>query len=121
MNLDHTYMESILLVWSCSTGQMNNHCAIKAHKDGNLSHEVESMTLFGRCNGDLKNDITKDDNIPLKFKPGYLIFPLDGLAIKMDCISMSIHCNLKNTLHVPDQSRNTMNWSKVHGPKLDIK
>jgi hypothetical protein len=29
-----------------------------------------------------------------------------------------IHCCLKQTLHLPDNSRNYSNWSKVHGPNL---
>jgi ribosomal protein S8 len=117
-SLSHTLLESILLVWSTSTGQMNNHSALKAHKDGNKSHEVETMTLFGRCHSSMKNDKKSSTVTPTKrFKSGYLIFPLDGFVIKMHSSTMNIHCNLKNTLHIPDKSRDTHNWTKVHGPK----
>lgn len=116
--LSHTLLESILLVWSTSTGQMNNHSALKAHKDGNKSHEVETMTLFGRCHSNMKKNTNSSLVTATKrFKSGYLIFPLDGLVIKMHSSTMNIHCNLKNTLHIPDKSRDTHNWTKVHGPK----
>jgi hypothetical protein len=46
--LGHSFFEVIMLAWSISKGQMNNHCALHAHTDGNLSHEVETITLFRR-------------------------------------------------------------------------
>jgi hypothetical protein len=118
MEIGHSMFESIMLAWSTTTGQMNNHCALHAHKDGNLSHEVETMTLFGRSPPSRIDNSNIPRNInQLKYKSGYLLFPLDGLVIKMKCNTMNIHCNLKHTLHVPDKSRNSHNWSKVHGPK----
>jgi hypothetical protein len=116
--IGHTTFESILMVWSCSTGQMNNHSALKAHTDGNKSHEVETMTLYGRSNNDCMRNMTIDsDGDGQQGDDGYLLLPLNGIVIKLQCGISNIHCNLTNTIHVPDKSRNTSNWTKVHGPK----
>jgi hypothetical protein len=116
--LGHSLFESTMLVWSTTTGQMNNHCAIHAHTDGNLSHEIETMTLFGRIDPSELNLRGTSGDSDFKFKSGYLLFPLDSIVIKLSCAKMNIHCNLKNTFHVPDNTRNTHNWSKVHEPKF---
>jgi hypothetical protein len=104
-----------LICWSCSTGQMHNHTAIAAHTDGNKSHEIETLSLFGRLNSRHKKIIHKEVN---NMVPGVLCFPIDGLAIKIRCGKDVIHCCLKQTIHLPDNSRNHSNWSKVQGPKL---
>ena len=112
MNLNYKF-ESKLLSWSCGTGEMRNHQSVKAHFDGNKSHPVESMTLYGRVPINLKNMKT---DIVNTMQDGYLILPLEGLTIKMKCGTTIIHCSLKNTIHLADNSRNTCNWSRVHGP-----
>ena len=38
--IGRTPMESKLLSWACSTGEMRNHQAVKTHFDGNKSHPV---------------------------------------------------------------------------------
>jgi hypothetical protein len=50
MALGHSLFQSVLLSWSTSTGQMNNHCALKCHIDGNQNCEVETITIFERTN-----------------------------------------------------------------------
>ena len=47
---------------------------------------------------------------------GYLAFPDYGIVVQMNYGRDIVHCSLKNTLHVPNRSRDTLNWSKVHGP-----
>ena len=42
--------------------------------------------------------------------------PLDNFVLKIQCNKQMMICNLKQTPHVPDESRNTHNFSKVHGP-----
>lgn len=85
---------------------MVNYSAIAAHMDGNKSHEVESLSFFSRSNSG-----TNQYN-------GYITFPLDGMILKMVPNSISIHCNLTQTIHVPDYSRNIFNWTRLHGPHL---
>ena len=113
VSIGRSNLEAKLLSWACSTGEMRNHMAVKAHVDGNSSHPVETMTLFGRLP-------TNKDNYNFKSlheqKDGYLILPLEGITLKIRCGYDIIHCSLQKTMHVADNSRNTCNWSKVHGP-----
>ena len=106
-------LESKLLSWACTTGEMRNHQAVKSHFDGNKSHPVETMSLFGRLPIDINN---LNVDYLSTMQPGYLILPLEGVTIKMNCGTDLIHCSLKRTLHLADNSRNTCNWTKVHGP-----
>ena len=105
--------ESKLLSWACSTGEMRNHQAVKSHYDGNKSHPVETMSIFGRL------PVNMDQLSPeyvRKMVPGYLLLPLEGLTIELSCGYDLIHCSLKSTLHLADNTRNTINWTRVHGP-----
>ena len=108
-----TQFEAKLLSWACSTGEMRNHQAVKTHYDGNKSHPVETMSLFGRVPVNSKH-LTVDDVTSME--SGYLLLPLEGVTIKIQCGYDLIHCSLKSTLHLADNSRNTCNWSRVHGP-----
>ena len=113
MNMGHSLFESVLLAWSCSSGEMRNHIAVHGHTDGNTSHPVETLSLFAR--------LPMCANVSMEtahtyFKDGYLYFPIDGIVIRYKIGRHIIHCNLKNTLHIPDDSRNDKNWSKVTGP-----
>ena len=108
-----TPLESKLLSWACSTGEMRNHEAVKSHFDGNKCHPVETMSLFGRTPVNAKH--LSVDNISL-MPSGYLVLPLEGVTVKIDCGFDLLHCKLKSTLHLADNSRNTCNWSRVHGP-----
>ncbi len=109
----HSKFESLLLAWALSTGEMRNHQALYAHVDGNKSHCVETLSLFGRVPS---NENLSSNRVLSKMKEGYLIFPMDGIAVQMNCGKDLIHCSLQKTLHVADRSRDRHNWSKVHGP-----
>ena len=113
VEIGRTPLESKLLSWACSTGEMRNHQAVKTHFDGNKSHPVETMSLFGRTPVNSKN-LSVD--IVMSMEAGYLLLPLEGVTIKVKCGYDLIHCSLKSTLHLADNSRNTCNWSRVHGP-----
>ena len=106
-------LEAKLLAWACSTGEMRNHQAVHAHYDGNSSHPVETYTLFGRLSVNLRNMSIR---ILHELEEGYLILPLDGITLKIKCGFDIMHCSLKHTLHLADNTRNSCNWSKVHGP-----
>ena len=113
MKMGYFLFESSLLVWSSLTGEMRNHESVSAHVDGNTNHEIETLTLFPRIP---INSIDTSYINPNKDMYGYLYFPLDGLVVKYMCGKHIIHCNLKMTLHLPDKSRNSTNWSKLQGP-----
>ena len=113
IKLDHSPFEAILLDWACSSGEMRNHTAVHAHSDGNVHHPIESLTLFARM--PISSQPTRE-NIKLFFHAGYLYFPINGIIIKYRVGRHAIHCNLKDTLHLPDHSRDDKNWSKVNGP-----
>ena len=55
MKKGRSELQAKLLSWACSTGEMRNHQAVKAHYDGNKSHSVETYTLFGRLSVNLRN------------------------------------------------------------------
>ena len=113
MNMGYTLLEASLLVWSCSSGEMRNHQAMAAHVDGNKTHQMETLSLFSR---ESSKALLSNCNLINKDTDGFLYFPIDGLVIRIKCGKNFIHSYLTNTLHIPDLSRNTMNWSRVHGP-----
>ena len=92
---------------------MRNHQAMAAHVDGNKTHQMETMSLFSR---ESLNATIDNSNLLNKSTDGYLYFPIDGLVIRIKCGKHYIHSYLTNTLHIPDISRNNINWSRVHGP-----
>ena len=83
------------------------------HLDGNKSHPVETMTLFGRISVNLKR---MNVEMMKEFDHRYLLLPLEGVTIKLRCGFDIVHCSLKKTVHLADNSRNTCNWSRVHDP-----
>ena len=112
-SIGYTIFQSSLLAWSCSSGEMRNHVAVKGHTDGNTSHPIETLSLFARVPTSAPN--TKQ-TVQTYFKDGYLYFPVDGFVLRFKVGRHIIHCNLRNTFHIPDNSRNSKNWSKVTGP-----
>ena len=108
--------QAFLYDWGVSTGAMHNHEAICAHTDGNKSHPLETLTIYPRlpdCGIDGNDNCYLNSN---GFVPGYLSFPIYGLNLKINCGKDIVHCSLKNTIHLPDQSRSYDNWSRVQGP-----
>ena len=105
--------KALLLKWGCTTGAMHNHEAICAHTDGNKSHPVETLSIYPRIAYDEEEVVNQNSN---DFHDGYLGFPLHGFNIRITCGVDIIHCSLKNTIHLPDESRSLLNWSRVQGP-----
>lgn len=73
------------------------------------------MTLFGKV--PINREICLEAELVPGMKPaaGILSLPFQGLALEMKCGDVC-HLNLKNTIHVPDLTRDEDNWSWVHGP-----
>ena len=69
---------------------------------------METLSLFPKLHSNFSN--------AGMFKDGYVLFPLNGFSIKLTCGRTIMNCMLRKTIHLPDYSRNTHNWSKVHGP-----
>ena len=113
LTIGRTKLESKLLAWACSTGEMRNHQAVKVHYDGNKSHPVETMSIYGRLPIDLKQMTT---SYIKSMEDGFLLLPMEGITLKMRCGYDLIHCRLKSTVHLADKTRNTCNWTRVHGP-----
>ena len=113
IKMGHSELRAKLLSWACSTGEMRNHQAVNAHYDGNKSHPVETYTLFGRLSVNLRNMTV---GLLHDLEDGYLVLPLEGITLKIECGYDIVHCCLKDTLHLADNTRNSCNWSKVHGP-----
>ena len=96
-------MEDLMIKWMCTTGEMRNHSAVACHTDGNKSCHYEIYSLFQRVQTEYRN--------------GYLYLPLDNLCIEIQPTKQILFSNFRNTPHVPDTTRNTHNFSRVHGPK----
>jgi len=94
----------ILVDWMLNTGDMTNYQAIACHCDGNKSHPVEIYTLFSRSYK--------------KEHDGFIYLPLDNCTLKVCANKQTMICNLSHTPHVPDKSRDSLNFSKVHGPRF---
>ncbi len=114
-SITYSKFELLLLQQVCTTGEMRNHQALKLHVDGNKSHLLETLTLFGRVDDCILESKTPQSIIS-SMEKGYLFLPMCGMVVGMECCTQTIHCKLKKTLHIPDLSRNKYNWSKVHGP-----
>ena len=95
-------IDQCLVHWMCTTGEMRNHQAVGCHCDGNKSHPLEIYSVFDR------EGIEKKD--------AYLYLPLDNIVLRFKCGHHLMVCNLTDTPHVADQSRDVNNFSKVHGP-----
>ena len=109
-----TLFDMILLEWACRTGEMRNHQGVSTHKDGNSSHPVESMTLFGKVED---NDVRSSTEIVNNsMVDGFVILPYHRFAWKMRCGRDVLHSSFKKTYHLPDPTRGWFNWSWVHGP-----
>jgi hypothetical protein len=108
-----TCWEAILLEWACSTGEMRNHEACCTHQDGNKSHFMETMWLGGKSD---PTDTSASTSKVRAMTNGKLVLPVEGLVIDIKCGHDFLHLGLKKTMHVPDNTRNHHNWSRVHGP-----
>jgi hypothetical protein len=104
--------ERVLLEYACGTGEMKNFQQLYSHKDGNASHLVETMTVFGRVPCNETADAT---SIVKGMEPALLVLPYQQLVCKLKAGDV-LHCKFIATYHVPDCSRNTANYSCVHGP-----
>ena len=100
--------------WSGTTGVIYNLQAIAAHKDGNTSHEVETLTYLPRQWN--VSSFNTCDGASSKWRNGYLFIPELALYVKMKTGTETMHCNLNRYYHVPDDSGNCYNFSEVHGP-----
>ena len=105
--------DEVMARWSGTTGVIYNLQAIAAHKDGNTSHEVETLTYLPR-QWSVSSFNTCDASS--KYRHGYLFIPELALYVKMKTGTETMHCNLNRYYHVPDDSRNYYNFSEVHGP-----
>jgi hypothetical protein len=106
--------ESNLLAYACGTGEMTNFSALGAHCDSNKSHEVETLAYNLRVHPgtELSNTIQPIN----KNHCAYLLCCYTGIMIEVQIGKHIIHCNLKNIMHCPDESRNHSNYSRAAGP-----
>jgi hypothetical protein len=108
-----TDLDCILLQYACRVGEMRNHIALAAHKDGNRCHAVKTMMLFGKIPGNAKGGVTK---LAESLESGRLYLPFEMMALELRCGIDVLHCSFVNTYHVPDAMRGMNNFSFVHGP-----
>jgi hypothetical protein len=105
--------EAILLEWACKTGEMRNHEACRTHQDGNKSHFMETMWLGGKSDSKAATSSTAQVKAMTN---GKLVLPIQGVVFDIRCGRDFLHMGLKVTMHVPDETRDHLNWSRVHGP-----
>ncbi|KAL7551684.1 hypothetical protein ACHAWF_014868 [Thalassiosira exigua] len=96
-------VENCLIRWMCMTGEHRYHQALACHSDGEHDHQpYEIYTLFRR-HGAARRD-------------GILYLPLNNCCVKIKVNKEIMVCNFTHTPHVPDHSRGTHNFSRVHAP-----
>jgi hypothetical protein len=110
-----SHWEIVLLEWAASTGEMRNHEACHSHEDGNNSHFLETVWFGGKV--DLK-DQSSSTTKAKGMTSGKLVLPIQGVTLDVRCGSDLLHLSLKNTMHAADETRNRLNFSRVHGPQL---
>eukprot|EP00986_Skeletonema_menzelii_P011033 scaffold5549_cov109-Skeletonema_menzelii.AAC.3 len=102
---DDESIEDALIRWMTSTGEMRNHQQLPCHTDSNKSnkeHPVELYSIHKRVDSQQGH--------------GFLYFPLQNFCLRVMADKNVVVCNLSHSPHAPDKSRNTDNWSRVHGP-----
>jgi hypothetical protein len=104
---------AVLLEWASGTGEMHNYEPLRAHRDSNKAHPLESYTLHGKV--DPCNPLPCSHQV-LNMTPGLLVFPFLQFGFKIHCSRDVCHLMLGNTVHVPDLTRGKDNFSAVHGP-----
>ena len=109
--------KSVLLEYALTTGEMRNHENLKAHVDGNTSHFMETMTIFGRNhNSDHFANSKSSSRFVNEVDNAKLVLLYCNTTLEIECGNDIIHSKLTNTVHVADRSRCSRNISKVHGP-----
>ena len=108
--MGYSYFQSLMLTWGVSGDESRNHEQLKAHVDGNKNNQIETLSLFPRIAEN--KEVTKDifDN---EMYSGLIYFPMHGFSVYFGCGKDIINCSLKQTVHIPDKSRNYVNFSKV--------
>ena len=94
----HKTCRDKLVSWLCSSGEMRNHQAVTCHCDGNKYHPYKLYSLYHRANCEKQN--------------GFLYLPLDSVVVEIECDEDLMVCNLTNTPHVADKSRNEYIFSQ---------
>jgi hypothetical protein len=107
--------EALLLEYACDTGEMRNHMAVAAHVDGNRSHCLESMTVYGRVAKSDKRTPKRIMDYMKSKQSGGLAIIHHGIYAKVEPGSL-FHLQLKDSYHAADHSRGFLNWTRVHGP-----
>ena len=109
--MGYSYFQSLLLTWGIEGEESRNHQQLKAHVDGNKKNAIETLSLFPRI---AESKVVSDDSFDNKFYSGLIYFPTHGFSISIGCGTDIINCSLRETVHIPDGSRNYKNWSKVN-------
>lgn len=112
--LGHALYEAYVIVYMCGTGEMMNFSALPAHRDGNCSHNVETLTYTGRV--PLVQDKERTaDQITHSMGKAHILLCDVAVIVECDVPNNIMHCCLKNTTHAADESRNYLNFSRVSG------
>ncbi|KAL3902969.1 MAG: hypothetical protein SGILL_010627 [Bacillariaceae sp.] len=114
-----TVFEAILLEWKCQSGETSNYQDLLAHTDGNKAHKVESMVPMGRTE---EEDYSKEaGEVVESWQPTPAVLALVPLqcALSLRPGKDIVHIQLADTLHVPDKSRSTSNYTIVWGSYRD--
>ena len=108
--MGYSYFQSLMLTWGVSGDECRNHEQLKAHVDGNKNNQIETLSLFPRI---AENKVVTKDIFDNEMYSGLIYFPMHGFAVYFGCGKDIINCSLKQTVHIPDESRNYVNFSKV--------
>ena len=95
-----------LICWMCMTEEQRYHEALACHADMECSNPYEVYSLFSRHK--------------VECGDGMLYFPLHNMILRIRSNAEMMVLNFSKTLHVPDQSRNKENFSRVHLPLFDM-
>ena len=106
-----SFFQSLMLAWGIEGEETRNHQQLKAHVDGNKKNKIETLSLFPRI---AESKVIPDNDFDNKEYSGFIYFPLHGFSVYVGCGSDVINCSLKSTVHMPDDSRNYKNFSKVN-------
>lgn len=97
----------VLLEWSCLFGEDLTHQATTCHVDGK---GPETYSLFGKI---ADNETSSDKELVDEMTPGLLVFPRQGMFVRVRCGRDSITMSLKRTLHLGDSTRGRRNFSSI--------
>jgi hypothetical protein len=106
IDFGYTFFDSVLLEWACSSDVWCNMQAMNAHTDG--GGKFESLTLDGTT-----ASTEGGAALAKSLVPGLISLPMHAVQLQLDPGRTVIHAQFQRTVHVADNTRNSVNYTEA--------